>query len=121
MKKNNKKIVTAILTIFSLLLMSTVVFATGSILGDIGEGSLENEGMRNMIGTMIGIIQAFATACATGMLLYLGIRYTMASANEKADLKNASTKYVIGAIIVYGGVGAFELIKTVVLEVGSGL
>ena len=36
----------------------------------------------------------------------------MSSANEKADLKNGSINYVIGAILCFGAVGIIQLIKT---------
>lgn len=53
---------------------------------------------------IIGYIQWIGYAIAVGMLVYIGIKYVMASANEKADLKNSLIKYVIGAVLIVGGV-----------------
>lgn len=54
--------------------------------------------------SIIGYIQWIGYAIAVGMLVYIGIKYVMASANEKADLKNSLIKYVIGAVLIVGGV-----------------
>lgn len=57
---------------------------------------------KNMFNAILGFIQAISYAFALGMLLFVGIKYVMASANEKADLKKGSISYVIGAIIIFG-------------------
>ena len=36
------------------------------------------------------------------MLIYIGIKYTMSAANEKADLKKGLINFVIGAVIIAG-------------------
>lgn len=53
---------------------------------------------------IIGAMQWIGYAIAIGMLVFIGIKYVMASANEKADLKNSLIKYVIGAILIAGAV-----------------
>ena len=49
-------------------------------------------------------MQWIGYAIAIGMLVFVGIKYVMASANEKADLKNSLIKYVIGAVLIAGAV-----------------
>ena len=44
---------------------------------------------------ILGNIQWIGYAIAIGMLIYIGIKYTMASASEKADLKGYMIKFVI--------------------------
>ncbi len=51
---------------------------------------------------ILGFVQWAGYAIAVGMLIYVGIKYVMASANEKADLKNSLIKYVIGAVLIAG-------------------
>lgn len=34
------------------------------------------------------------------MLAFVGIKYVMASADERSDLKNSLVKYAIGAILI---------------------
>ena len=122
MRKNTKKIISAILTIVSLLLMSTMVFATEGIIGKVdGKGSIDDGNIKNMINQLLGMVSSFAMACATGMLIYLGIKYTMASANEKAELKNSSIKYMIGAIIILAASAVFKIVEALMAEVGDAL
>ena len=42
-------------------------------------------------------------------------------ANEKADVKNASIKYVIGAIVLLGATTLFNIIISIAAEVGASL
>lgn len=51
---------------------------------------------------ILGFVQWVGYAIAIGMLIYVGIKYVMAAANEKADLKNSLIKYVIGAVLIAG-------------------
>lgn len=58
------------------------------------------EGMQTMGEDILGAIQFAGYAIAIGMLIYIGIKYVMSSADGKADLKKDSINYVIGAIII---------------------
>lgn len=49
---------------------------------------------------IIGAMKWIGYAIAIGMMVFIGIKYVMASADEKADLKNALVKYFIGAILI---------------------
>ena len=60
----------------------------------------EATAFNKMGSTVLSYIQWFGYAVAIGMILYVGIKYMMASASDKADLKKASINYVIGAIVV---------------------
>ena len=70
-----------------------------------------------ILGTILGIVQVIAVAFATGMLLYVGIKYTMASANEKADLKKGSISYVIGAVIIFACSAIIGVVQNLATEV----
>jgi len=54
------------------------------------------------VNTILGFVQWIGYAIAIGMLIYVGIKYVMAPANEKADIKSSLVKYVIGAVIIAG-------------------
>ena len=59
-------------------------------------------GFITVVGKIIGFIQYAAWAIAIGMIIYIGIKYTMSAANEKADLKKGLINFVIGAVIIAG-------------------
>lgn len=109
-------------TLLMTMLMTTCVFA-----GDQPFGTLSPllpvvtpeapEGVENMVLPVMGMIVAIGNAVAAGMLIYVGIKYTLASANEKADLKTASIRYVIGAVILLGASGVMAIIEKVIEEI----
>lgn len=56
-------------------------------------------------------------ACAIGMIVFIGIKYIMASADEKANLKGMLVKVVIGSIII---VGSLTITNAVISLMSSG-
>lgn len=95
--------------IMALCTMSySIVFATSTILGDdadvranLGEGK-EVTTMTNSVNIVLSYIQYIGYAISVGMLLYIGIKYTMSAANERAELKKGAINWIIGAIMIAG-------------------
>ena len=94
-----KKTIIYLMIISIILILPSTILAFGGI-NDPNPKPLE--GTDNMVGKILGIIQWIGYAIALGMLIYIGIKYTMSAANEKADLKRASVNFIIGAIIIAG-------------------
>ena len=109
--KNMKKVCSVLLTISMVITMMTPIMAAHEV-------PIQDPGNQfdNIIGKILGFLQMIGYAFAVGMLLYLGIKYMMASANEKADLKKGSINYVIGAIIVVAASTLFGIIKNFATE-----
>ncbi|MBQ8299088.1 MAG: hypothetical protein IJX99_04350 [Clostridia bacterium] len=107
-----KKFISLLMTVAMVLGISSIAFATTFDVTPTG-----GTGMQNIGKNVLGYIQWFGYAVAVGMLLYIGIKYMMASANEKADLKKGSISYVIGAIIVVAASTLFGILGTVANEV----
>lgn len=97
--KKMKKVVSVLLTISMLISFGTMVFANSSI-GGVTISTPSNNELAGIGNNVLGYVQWFGYTIAVGMLLYIGIKYMMSSANEKADLKKGSVNYVIGAVIV---------------------
>ncbi len=91
-----KKVMSLLMTVAMLAMMCSTVFGFTGITPTVTAPS----GAGNTAGTIIGAMQWFGYAIAIGMLVFIGIKYVMASANEKADLKNALIRYVIGAVLI---------------------
>ena len=102
MKKNIllKFIVFSVILILSLGTFS-LVNATSIIPSNVGPG-LEGVGdtPQIMANTLIGILKWIGYVIAIGMVIFVGIKYTMASADEKANMKGVLVKVVIGALII---------------------
>lgn len=92
-----KKIVSVLLTLAMLATMASVAFANPVSIGAV---TLEHGG--TAVSKILGAIQWIGYAFAIGMLIYIGIKYTMSAANEKADLKRGLINFVIGAVIIAG-------------------
>lgn len=88
---------TLLLTLSAMIGAGTTALAVPPGLTADADGATAFNGIGS---TVLSYIQWFGYAVAIGMILYVGIKYMMASANEKADLKKASINYVIGAIVV---------------------
>lgn len=116
--KTMKKIASVLLTVSILITLGTSVFATTA-----GGVTITEPGGNNAFSTMgnkvLGYVQWFGYVIAVGMLLFIGIKYMMSSANEKADLKKGSINYVIGAVLVATAatvVGFFQSVGKDVIE-----
>ena len=93
-----KKVMSILMAVAMLFMMYGSVFADYSL----GENPVVQApgDAGSKAATIIGFMQWFGYAIAVGMLVYIGIKYIMASANEKADLKQALVKYVLGAVLI---------------------
>lgn len=93
--------------IMSILLVVVILFAFGSVFaisgpGDIIIGNTDLGEMKGLSANILGAIRSFGYILAVGMLLIYGIKYILATANEKADLKKGFVHYVIGAVLLAG-------------------
>ena len=87
-----------IFSIIILLILSTTIFAFEKKLTERNPTAPEE--ISNMSLDLLGALQWIGYAIALGMIIYVGIKYTMSAANEKANLKQSTINYVIGAIII---------------------
>lgn len=52
--------------------------------------------------TIIGVIRTIGSILSVAVLIIIGIKYMMGSAEERAEYKKTMIPYVVGAIIVFG-------------------
>lgn len=136
MNKKIKIISTILMVLMVAITLTTTVSATGAPIGthttqsttDAGVGSVL-EGLKNPgavqgtdkitdIGkTIVGIFQIIGIVVAVVVLLVLGIKYMMGSAQEKAEYKKTMIPYLIGALLIFGA----TTIVNVVYSVFSGI
>jgi len=91
--------------ILSSVLCMVLVLSFGSCFAfDFGDNTptptAPGDNASTLATNIIGFIQWIGYAIAVGMLVYVGIKYVMSSAAEKADLKQNLIRYVIGAVII---------------------
>lgn len=90
--------------------------ATSSVIRDNISPSLpggQSSSAQSAARMIIGAIKWVGYACAIGMVIYIGIRYVLAAADEKASLKGMLVKVVIGSVIIVSAVGITDLVINV--------
>ena len=108
-----KKFISILLTVAMMFTMMAPVFATvpgGITIDDPEAGAFGDFG--DKVADVLGAIRWVGYAIALGMLLYIGIKYVMSAANEKADLKKGLINYVIGVAILVGASTIFGAIAS---------
>lgn len=106
-----KKIMSILLTLAMLATMMAPVFA----MPVIGDPRMPDDAT-NLASKVLGAIQWVGYAFALGMLLYIGIKYMMSAANEKADIKKGLINYVIGACILFAASTIVGFIQSFISE-----
>lgn len=100
-----KKIISIMMSLCMVMSMCANVLAKPSL-------ETEVTALDGFLGGILGVVKVIGYTFAVGMLLYVGIKYVMASANEKADLKKGSISYVIGAVIIFGASTLISVMET---------
>ena len=107
MSTKTMKILTTIATILLIISMGvSVVYAASS--GEAitpgglkatynGTGDIQTVGQKIM-----GIINTVGVVVAVVILMVLGIKYMMGSAEEKAEYKKTMIPYIVGAVLIFG-------------------
>ena len=102
MKNKALKLGMIILTVIMLVSISISSFALEpvDIKGDTSaQGTTE---ITNVGNSIVGILQVVGIVLSVIILIVLGIKYMMGSAEEKAEYKKTLLLYFIGALFVFG-------------------
>lgn len=104
MKKVSKIIIflATIMLIFSIA--TTVMAATGTDIRPdqiTGESDVDVSGISNIGNDIVRILSTIGIVASVIVLIVLGIKYMMGSAEEKAEYKKTLMPYVIGSALVF--------------------
>ena len=111
--KKSIKIVSVVLMILAMVLVSTSVFAAEE--GEYRPTSVSfdtsnTENVQNLGSRILGIIRVVGTIAAVAMLIILGIKYMMGSAEERAEYKKTLFPYFIGAILIFAATNLADIV-----------
>lgn len=73
--------------------------------------------IKSTVVSIVNVVAYCGYAIAMGMMAYIGIKYMLSSANDKANLKQGVINYLIGAFLI---AGASLVANTVASLAGSG-
>ena len=97
------KILPIVMTVFMVFTAIAPVFASvGNVKIDLDKG--DTTGITNIGNNILSIVRVAGTIIAVGVLMVLGIKYMMGSAEEKAEYKKTMIPYLIGAILLFAAV-----------------
>ena len=120
MKKSVKIISIALIVLTVILTMSNIVLANSipDKIGQIAKGndSADTSKVVSLGATIVTIMQTVGIVVAVVVLLVLGIKYMMGSAEEKAEYKKTMIPYIVGAILIF----AATTIVNVVYNIANG-
>ena len=106
----NKKRKILIVLINLIFLLSNTVFGT---LIDQFESSIDTSGSKDLKdtgATILGVIQVVGSIIALAMIMILGIKYMLGSAEQKAEYKKTMLPYIIGAILIFAATSLTDAI-----------
>lgn len=97
--KKVTKIISIVMIVAMLIALVTPVFAVDPATIKANEN---NTGKITSLGSqIIGIVTTIGSVVAVLVLVVLGVKYMMGSAEEKAEYKKTLMPYVIGAVLVF--------------------
>ncbi|MCI9110723.1 MAG: hypothetical protein HFH47_02790 [Bacilli bacterium] len=113
--KKMSKIVAVLLIVMMMVTVSTTVMAAqtqvsvtpGNMLGD---SSVNTAGISGLGNKLITILTTIGIVVSVIVLVVLGIKYMMGSAEEKAEYKKTLMPYVIGAGLVFAASSIAQIV-----------
>lgn len=102
-----KKTRIVILTVLAVIMIIIPLTVNGSQINpdkykSSGPTTTEVKDMYRFGGSVAGIIQIVGTAVSAGAMIIIGIKYVVASADEKAEYRERMIPYFIGAVLLFG-------------------
>lgn len=106
--KKISKIVSVLMIVIMLATVATTVLAVdpGGIKGDTSN----TESVQKIGSQILGIVQVVGSIAAVIVLVVLGIKYMMGSAEEKAEYKKTMIPYIIGAVLIFAASNVASMI-----------
>ncbi len=119
MNKKTTKILATILMIAMIVSVAATCFAItpSDIKGDTTtQGATE---ISNVGKSIVGILQTVGIILSVIVLIILGIKYMMGSAEEKADYKKSMIPYLVGAILIFAASALAQVVYQFVTGIQS--
>lgn len=118
MSTKTMKILTTIATILLIVSMGTSI-VYGLTPGEMSANTSATgtTQVQSLGQNLMGVIQVAGVVIAVIILMILGIKYMMGSAEEKAEYKKTMIPYLVGAILIF----AASTIANVVYQFATGL
>ena len=104
MSNKTLKILTTVLLIIMMISVSMCCFADGDFTPSSVDGSgatVNTTGVQNIGQNIFAVIRTVGILLSVIILVVLGIKYMMGSAEEKAEYKKTMIPYIVGAALIF--------------------
>lgn len=117
MKKTEKILTIAFMTIVLVMIATNVFAGYSSVLNSMKNQNANTTKLTQTGGKLITILQTVGIIASVLVIIVLGIKYMMGSAEEKAEYKKTFIPYIIGAVLIL----AASTFAGMIFEFASGL
>ncbi len=117
-------IITTILIVCSFTLTSNAVKIDDAIsdadrfLQHGTSSTIDESQLKTFSIDIFNIFMTVGIVLAVGIGMYLGIKFMLASAEDKAKVKEALVPYVAGCIVMFGAMGIWKLTIVLLRQIG---
>lgn len=121
MKKTVKILSIVLLAVMMVAFMATMVNAApDTVISGLQSPDYGNEGEITTLGQkIVGIIQIVGVVIAVVVILVIGIKYLIGSAEEKAEYKKTMIPYIVGAVLIFAGTSIVRVIYSMTSQIKS--
>ena len=117
MKKNQKRLL-IVLTILIFMIILNVENIYAFSVTDLTGTQVTNSNLQGIGNSVITILTTVGSVVSVVVLILLGLKYMMGSAEEKAEYKKTLFPYVIGALLVFAASAIAGIIYNVSINLG---
>ena len=117
--KKVTKVISVLMIVFMIVSMSTMVLAADYMNPNtmVGSSNADTNSITGIGNSIVKIVGTVGMITAVVVLIVLGIKYMMGSAEEKAEYKKTLLPYVIGAVLIF----AATVVVTVIANFGTSI
>ena len=102
MNKRTMKIISIITIVLCILMSLSTCFAALTTDSIDTEKTISDDQLAGVGSSIATIVRNVGVVLAVVILMVLGIKYMMGSAEEKAEYKKTMIPYLVGAILLFG-------------------
>lgn len=116
MSNKTLKILTTVLLIIMMISVSMCCFADGDFTPSSVDGSgatVNTTGVQNIGQNIFAVIRTVGILLSVIILVVLGIKYMMGSAEEKAEYKKTMIPYIVGAALIFAASALSQVLYNV--------
>lgn len=124
-----KRTVKIISTILLAIMLATTLAGTALAAADVS-GTLDKiestqggdiDKISTLGGNIVNILQVVGIVIAVVVILVIGIKYLIGSAEEKAKYKETMIPYIVGALLVFAGTSIVKVVYQLTTAAGNGI